>query len=70
MLQGIGRALIVDAVANARALRVPRIEVTANDHALPFYLRVGFVVDGVSQTRLGPAHRMHLDEVHLASKTS
>ena len=40
---------------------VQRIEVTGNDHALAFYQRAGFVIDGVAQTRFGPATRMHLD---------
>ena len=37
------------------------IEVTANVRAVPFYETVGFVDEGVAQTTLGPAPRMHLD---------
>ena len=61
MRQGIGRALIADAVAAARHAGVGRIEVTANEHALAFYEEVGFVWDGVADTRFGPAPDMHLD---------
>ena len=61
MRRGIGRALVCDAVARARECGVTRIEVTANGHALDFYESVGFVLAGLSQTRFGPADRMHLD---------
>ncbi len=61
MQRGIGRKLVLDAVAIARARRAPRIEVTANGHALGFYEEVGFVLDGVVETRFGPGSRMHLD---------
>lgn len=61
MQRGVGRALVLDAVDNVRRLDVMRIEVIANDHARGFYEKVGFLLDGVSQTRFGPAHRMHLD---------
>ena len=56
MRQGIATALVQDAAAT-----VPRIEVTANAHALAFYESVGFVRDGVAETTGGRAHRMHLD---------
>lgn len=56
MRRGIATALVQDA-----ATTVPRIEVTANAHAVAFYASIGFVHDGVAQTRGGPAHRMHLD---------
>ncbi len=58
---GVGRTLVRDAVAKARLRDVTRIEVTANSHARDFYEKMGFVLDGVSQTRFGPADRMHLD---------
>jgi GNAT superfamily N-acetyltransferase len=61
MGRGVGRALVLDAIAAARAARMPRIDVTANGHALGFYERVGFVLDGPAETQFGPAHRMHLD---------
>jgi GNAT superfamily N-acetyltransferase len=61
MRRGVGRALIDDLVDQARALGLPRIAVTANDHALAFYEEVGFVTDGVVPTRFGEARRMHRD---------
>ena len=59
--QGIGRALVLDAVALARGRGLERIEVTANDHALGFYERLGFVLDGTAETAFGRGSRMHLD---------
>lgn len=56
MRRGIGTALVQDAAAT-----VPRIELTANAHALAFYEALGFVQDGVTETNGGPAPRMHLD---------
>jgi GNAT superfamily N-acetyltransferase len=56
--RGIGRALVLDAVAVARASGLERLEVTANDHALGFYQSVGFVLDGTVETDFGPASRM------------
>ncbi|MCU1359689.1 MAG: uracil-DNA glycosylase [Ilumatobacteraceae bacterium] len=61
MRQGVGRALIDDARASTRCLGVDRIEVTANGHALDFYLAAGFVVEGQTETQFGVGHRMHLD---------
>jgi ribosomal protein S18 acetylase RimI-like enzyme len=63
MRRGIALALIRDAVAIARARGTVRIEVTGNNHALAFYERAGFVLDGVTETRFGSASRMHLDVV-------
>ncbi len=61
MRRGIGRALVLDAVALARAQGLERIEVIANDHALRFYEEVGFVCDGTVETAFGRGTRMHLD---------
>jgi len=61
--RGVGRALVGDTVAAARAEGVTRIEVTANSHARAFYETMGFVRDGVSETRFGLADRMRLDLV-------
>jgi ribosomal protein S18 acetylase RimI-like enzyme len=61
MRRGVGRRLVDDAVDIAVDRGVARLEVTANPHALAFYLRVGFVVDHEVATRFGPALRMHLD---------
>lgn len=61
MREGIGRALVADAVAAARRAGHARIEVDANRHALAFYTSVGFV--GVREVALehGAAIRMRLD---------
>ena len=61
MGQGIGRALVLDLIAIARGHGVGRVEVTANQHALAFYERVGFVVEDEVTTRFGPAPRMGMD---------
>jgi GNAT superfamily N-acetyltransferase len=61
MRQGIGRALVQDAFALARSRGCRRIEVTANPNAVDFYVKMGFVDDGVVQTRFGPGLRMHVD---------
>jgi GNAT superfamily N-acetyltransferase len=61
MGHGIGRALVLDLIAIARGHGAGRVEVTANQHALAFYERVGFVVDGDVETRFGPAPRMGMD---------
>ncbi len=61
MRRGVGRALVLDAVAVARAQGLERIEVTANGHALDFYESVGFVLDGAVETAFGRGSRMHLD---------
>jgi GNAT superfamily N-acetyltransferase len=56
MRRGVASALVRDAAAT-----VPRIEVTANSHALPFYEALGFVREGVTETSGGMGYRMHLD---------
>jgi GNAT superfamily N-acetyltransferase len=61
MGHGAGRALVADLVGQARARGASRVEVTANEQALGFYGRVGFVADGEAPTRFGPAPRLHLD---------
>ena len=63
MRRGVGRSLVIDAAMVARSLGATRIEVTANPHASAFYSAAGFVSDGVSETRFGPGHRMHLDVI-------
>ena len=57
---GIGRALVVDCLATARREGVPAIEVTANPRAEGFYMRLGFVVTGRTETQFGPANRMRI----------
>lgn len=59
--EGLGRALVDDVVAAARAAGLDRIEVTGNPDALGFYRAVGFVEIGVVDTPLGPpAPRLQL----------
>jgi len=60
MRQGIARALVLDLFAVARGRGVHRVEVTANQHALGFYTKVGFAVDHTVETTFGPGLRMHL----------
>jgi GNAT superfamily N-acetyltransferase len=57
MRRGFATALVRHLLAEAD---VAAIEVTANPHAMAFYRSVGFVDDGVAQTRFGPAPRMRL----------
>jgi GNAT superfamily N-acetyltransferase len=61
MRQGAARALVLDVVAHAQNQGIRRIEVTANQHALVFYGKAGFIADHEVQTRFGPGIRMHLD---------
>ena len=58
MAHGVGRALMDDAIARARASGVLRLEVTAKP-AVGFYEKVGFVAIGRTSTQFGPAVRMH-----------
>lgn len=61
MRRGAASALVVEVAALAHAAGSRRIDVTANPHALAFYIRAGFVHDGHATTSFGPAPRMHLD---------
>ena len=61
MRRGIGRALVEDALALGRERGCRRIEVTANPRAVEFYVKVGFIDDGVVPTQFGPGLRMHVD---------
>jgi GNAT superfamily N-acetyltransferase len=56
--RGIARRLVEDLIANAHRRGVRRAEVVANPHAVAFYQRVGFVQDGETRTRFGPAPLM------------
>jgi GNAT superfamily N-acetyltransferase len=55
---GVGRALLADAVDLARKQGASRIEVTANENAVIFYVKFGLVRLGSIQTQFGPAARM------------
>ncbi len=58
MRQGIATALVRDACERADAEGARRLEVTANDHALAFYLACGFVEVGLVRTAFGEGRRM------------
>jgi GNAT superfamily N-acetyltransferase len=59
--RGIARRLVQDAASIARRAGHRTITVTGNQHALDFYLAVGFVPIGHADTALGPAPRLRLD---------
>ena len=61
MRRGVGRRLVEDVLDGARAEGVEHVWVTANPHAMAFYTAVGFVPDGTTSTRFGPASRLRLD---------
>ena len=67
MGRGIGRSLVTDAAAIARASGVSRLEVTANPRAVGFYEKVGFAAQGSASTRFGPGVRMNMDLDQSAS---
>ena len=56
--QGIGTALVDEAVHLARDRGLSLMTVVANPAARRFYERCGFSVEGEEQTRFGPALRM------------
>jgi GNAT superfamily N-acetyltransferase len=58
--RGVGRALILDVVALARAQHRARVTVTANPNALAFYEKMGFTFDHDVTTEWGPAARLTL----------
>jgi GNAT superfamily N-acetyltransferase len=59
--RGVARRLVLDAVRTARAAGHAHLFVTANPHALAFYIAVGFVEIGQTSTELGLGRRMRLD---------
>jgi GNAT superfamily N-acetyltransferase len=61
MRRGVASRLISDVVAYAIAGGIPRITVTGNPHAAPFYQHAGFEADGEVATPFGPGLRMHLN---------
>lgn len=54
---GIGAALVEKATHEARSKGLA-LSVIANPHALGFYEKCGFSIEGEAQTRFGPALRM------------
>ena len=66
--RGAARQLVAQIVIEAAAERVKRIDVTANDHALPFYRSAGFVEDSRVETSFGVGTRMHLDVAEVPIK--
>jgi len=60
MYRGVGRTLMDDVIASARASGVIRLEVTAKP-AVGFYEKIGFVAVRPVSTQFGPAVRMHLE---------
>ncbi len=58
--RGVGRALVGDAVARARAQGATAIETVANPRAQGFYGRLDFIVIGQAQTPFGIANRMRI----------
>ena len=56
--QGIGTALVEDAVHGARSRGLSLMTVVAGPAAKGFYERCGFTVEGSAETRFGPALRM------------
>jgi GNAT superfamily N-acetyltransferase len=61
MRQGNATALLDDVVAAARAQGVRRLDVTANPHALEFYVQAGFRDVGPVHARFGAGRVMHLE---------
>jgi ribosomal protein S18 acetylase RimI-like enzyme len=61
MRLGVGRQLVADVVARARAAGAKHVDVIANSNAVGFYERVGFVTTGRASTRFGDAPRMSLE---------
>jgi ribosomal protein S18 acetylase RimI-like enzyme len=60
MRQGVGRALIIDAVATLAEEGIGVLEVTANRRAGAFYTAMGFEVIHTTTTPLGSGLRMRL----------
>lgn len=58
MGRGVGRALVRDAQARARAGDCPRMTVVAHARTAGFYERLGFVAGETVRTRFAPALRM------------
>lgn len=68
MGQGIGRLLVADALARARAAGADVVDVIANPNAVGFYERLGFEVIGEAATRFGSSPRMTLELCRTAER--
>ena len=60
MRRGVATCLIADVVERARAAGAFQVAVTANPHAMAFYLRVGFRGSAQVDTDFEPGTRMYL----------
>jgi putative acetyltransferase len=66
--QGVGRAMIDDALRHFRADGIRRVELYAesdNDQALAFYRRLGFVVEGTLRDFYKRADQVHYVDEHV-----
>jgi predicted GNAT family N-acyltransferase len=55
--RGVGDAILRVLLEQARALRLPAVEMHAQTHAIPFYARLGFAAYGEEFLECGIAHR-------------
>lgn len=55
--RGVGDAILRVLLEQARALRLPVVEMHAQTHAIPFYARLGFAAYGEEFLECGIAHR-------------
>jgi ribosomal protein S18 acetylase RimI-like enzyme len=60
MRQGVGRALVRDAAVRLANDGITNLDVTANRHAMAFYIAMGFGAIGPTSTPLGSGIRMRL----------
>ena len=70
MRQGIAAALVPDVSERLRVLGFERMEVTANPHAMPFYLYLGLVAHEIVDTPGYPAPRKSRPTSSPASASS
>lgn len=66
--QGVGRAMIDDALTHFRAAGIRRVELyaeTDNDQALAFYKRLGFVIEGTLRDFYKRADQSHYVDEHV-----
>lgn len=66
--QGVGKAMIGDALTHFRAAGIRRVELYAesdNDQALAFYKRLGFVVEGTLRDFYKRADQAHYVDEHV-----